>query len=71
MYVEGIRVGLGIDRHGPDAQFLAGPDDTEGDLTPVRDQDLIEQCLSFSRPAPIPLRPQVGAQHRFWINWDR
>jgi hypothetical protein len=34
---------LGIDGHGPDAHFPAGPDDPQGDLAPVGDEDFGEQ----------------------------
>jgi hypothetical protein len=44
--VERCPVGLGIDGHGFDAQFLGGPDDPEGDFPPVGDQDLREHEAS-------------------------
>ena len=43
--VKGLTVGVGVDRHRPDAHLLARPDDPDRDLTPVRDQDLLEQLL--------------------------
>jgi hypothetical protein len=43
--VEGIVIGFGIDRQGPDPQFFAGADDAEGDFAAVGDQDFIEHGL--------------------------
>jgi hypothetical protein len=41
-HVEARAVGLGVHGDGLDAELLAGPDDAERDLAPVRDQDLAE-----------------------------
>ena len=40
--VQGVAVGLGIDRHRLDAHPAAGLDDAAGDLAAVGDQDLLE-----------------------------
>ena len=58
-----VGVGLGIDRHRPDAEPLAGADDATGDLATVGDQDLVEgrlvsQRLAFGR------RPWRGFDRR-------
>ena len=47
-----VGVGLRIDRHGLDAEPLAGPHDSAGDLAAIGDQDLVERrlwqpCLRF------------------------
>ena len=39
-HVEGVPVRLGVDGHGGNAHLLAGPDDPDGDLPPVGNQDL-------------------------------
>ena len=44
--MQGVLVGLGIDRHGLDAQFAAGADDAQRDFTTVRDEDLVEHGRS-------------------------
>ena len=44
--MERIPVRLGIDRHGLDPELLADPYDAEGDLPPVRDEDLLEHPWS-------------------------
>jgi len=50
--MEGVAVGLGIDRHGLDAHLLAGQDHPEGDLAPVGDEDLLERrCIDGDREA--------------------
>src|SRR5581483_2202897 len=41
--MHGVGVGGRVDRHGGDAQFLAGAQDAERDLAAVGDQDLIEK----------------------------
>ena len=43
--VEAVLVGRGIYRDGLDTHFAAGSDHTKGDLTPVRDQYLLEIYL--------------------------
>ncbi len=40
--VQRVGVGGGVHRHGPDAELPAGPDDAQGDLSAVGDQDLAE-----------------------------
>ena len=55
--VEGVAVGLGIDRHRPHAQLAAGADHPERDLAPVGDQDLAEHV--FGR-APTLSRRRSG-----------
>ena len=40
--VERVLVGLGIDGHGLDPQFAARTDDAQGNLTAVRNQNLLE-----------------------------
>src|SRR5439155_65021 len=42
LHVQRVRVRGGVDRHGLDAQLAGRPDDAEGDLGPVRDEDLVE-----------------------------
>ena len=38
--MQGLFIRLGVDGDGGDAHLLAGPDDPDGDLAPVGDQDL-------------------------------
>ena len=45
-HVQGVPVGLRVDRHGLDAQLLAGQDHPQGDLAPVGDEDLPEGRLT-------------------------
>ena len=44
-HVPRVAVGLGIHRHGGDAQLLRGLDDAAGDLSAVCNQDLVPQRL--------------------------
>ena len=44
LHVHGVGVGFRIDRHRADIQFLAGADDADGDLTAVRDQNLLKHA---------------------------
>ncbi len=48
-HVQRARVDLGVDGHGLDAELAARAQDAEGDLAPVRDQDLSEHA----RPARV------------------
>ena len=41
-HVQRVRVGLGVDGHGRDAELAAGADDAHGDLAAVGDEDLLE-----------------------------
>ena len=43
-----VAVGLGIDRHGLDAEPARGPDDAAGDFAPIGDEKLGEHAA----PAP-------------------
>src|SRR5690606_1814065 len=43
-------VGIRVDRHGTDAQLVAGTDDTERDLAAVRDQDLADHAEMLPSP---------------------
>ena len=47
--VEGVAVGLAVDRDGPDAELAAGGDDPQRDLAAVRDEYLLEHCRA-ARP---------------------
>src|SRR3954469_9731448 len=38
--MDGLRVGVAVDRHGLDAHLATGPDHSQGDLTAVGYQDL-------------------------------
>ena len=40
--VQRVLVDLGVDGDGLDPELLAGPDDAQGDLAPVRDEDALE-----------------------------
>ena len=40
--VQAVAVGFGVDRHGADAQVLAGADDAHGDFAAVGDQDFFK-----------------------------
>ena len=42
LHVHGIGIRLRIDRHGADVQFLAGPDDADGDFAAIGDQNLLK-----------------------------
>ena len=45
--VERVAIELGVDRDGRDAELAGGPDDADGDLAAVGDQDLLQhgcQC---------------------------
>ena len=41
-HVQRVRVRFGVDRHGADAEFLAGADDPDGDFAAVDDEDFGE-----------------------------
>ena len=45
-HMQGFPVGFGIHRHSGDAHFLTGPDDPDGDLAPVGDQNFREHIIS-------------------------
>ena len=42
--VQTVAVRLRVDRHGPDAQLLAGTNDTERDLAAIGDQDFLKEA---------------------------
>jgi hypothetical protein len=44
--VERVTVGRRVDGDGLDAELTAGPDDPDGDLASVRDQDAAEHGFS-------------------------
>ena len=56
----------GVDRHGLDVQLPAGPDDPQGDLPPVGDQNTLQHgltpsgCGTAGRGSPPPRRPGPG-----------
>ena len=73
--VEGVTVGLGIDGDRSDAHLPAGPDDPDGDLAPVGDEDRRKHAIScqivtqntparpinpIRRPAGNPIRGPAG-----------
>ena len=41
-HMEGARVGVGIDRHGPDTHAAGGLDDAAGDFAAIGDENLLE-----------------------------
>ena len=41
-YMQRIAIEIGVDRHGRDAELAGGADDSDRDLTPVGDQDLLQ-----------------------------
>jgi hypothetical protein len=43
--VKGLLVDIGVDGNGLDAEFLAGPDDAQGDLAAIGDKDFMEHEL--------------------------
>ena len=45
-HVQRVAVGLAVDGHGLYAQFLAGTDHAQGDLTAIGDQDFLEHFLN-------------------------
>ena len=45
--VERLAVGLAVDGHRLDPQLPAGPDDPQGDLPAVGDQDFLEQAAGL------------------------
>ena len=45
-HVEGLAVGLGEDGDGRDAELAARPDDADGDLAAIRDEDLANGALT-------------------------
>ncbi len=54
-HVERVGIDLGVDGDRPQVEHPAGSDDTQGDLAPVGDQNLLEHDLSSfltSRPRP-------------------
>ena len=53
-HVHGVGVGGGMDRDRCDAKLLASPFDAKRDLSPVRDQDLVEHRapISVARSPP-------------------
>ena len=60
-HMHGVGVGSGVDRDGRDAKLLASPFDAKRDLSPVRDQDLVEHrapiSVARSPPAARHIRP--------------
>ena len=44
-HVQGVAVGLAVDRDRADAQFLAGADDPQRNLTAIGDQDFLEHAI--------------------------
>ena len=50
--VQRVAVGLGIDRHGLDAEPLGRRDDAAGDLAPIGDEKLFEHWV----PAPYSIK---------------
>jgi hypothetical protein len=47
--VQRFAVGLAVHGHGLDAEFVAGADYAEGDLSPVGYEDFLEQAISGKR----------------------
>jgi hypothetical protein len=58
--MERLAVGFGEDGDGPDAELAARPDDPDGDLAAIRDEDLpergahVERIIAGRDPAPYP-----------------
>ena len=46
-HVQRVAVELGVDGHGGHPQLAAGPDDPDGDLPPVGDENLLEHAAPF------------------------
>ncbi|CAB4696608.1 unannotated protein [freshwater metagenome] len=43
--MEGVTVEIGVHRHGSDAHFLTGADDTDCNFAAVGDEDLFKHAL--------------------------
>jgi hypothetical protein len=63
-------VGVGIDRHRGDAQFLAGADDADGDLAAVGDEDFVEHGNYQTISVEIGL-PSIWVILSMGIGWMR
>ena len=46
-HVERVPVEVGVDGHGGHPQLAAGPDDPDGDLSPVGDENLLQHAAPF------------------------
>ncbi|CAB4562116.1 unannotated protein [freshwater metagenome] len=44
-HMEGVTVEIGVHRHGSDAHFLTGADDTDCNFAAVGDEDLFKHAL--------------------------
>jgi hypothetical protein len=59
--VKRLAIGLGEDGDGLDAELAARPDDPDGDLAAIRDEDLLERgahvasMIAGTDPSPLPL----------------
>ncbi len=53
-HVKAVAVRFRVNRHRGDPQFLAGADHTQGNLTPVGDQDFVEQPFGRKIAAGAP-----------------
>jgi hypothetical protein len=42
-----VAVGLGVDRHGLDAEFAASPEYAQGDLAPIGNQDFTDHSSTW------------------------
>ena len=60
-HMRAVAVGLGIDRYGLNAQFLAGADDANGNFAAVGDQDLAKP---YGRQTEPPRTPPAGRSAR-------
>jgi hypothetical protein len=46
--MQGVTVNLRIDGHRPNSHFPTGPDDADGYLSPIRDENFVEQDFTYS-----------------------
>ncbi len=61
--VQGVLVGVRIDRNGPNAQTPRGLDDSAGDFTAIGDQDFLEH-------RPLGGRPRFGSLFSSGFYWS-
>jgi len=60
--VHGIDVGLGIDGHGFDVQFLAGTDDPDGNFTAIGYENFLKHDVSIKGDGLAADRPGTAPQ---------
>src|SRR5947209_16765402 len=68
--MEGVAVGLGIDRNRLNSHAARGLDDPAGDFAAIGDQDAFEHAFLESRPWAGPFPGRWGLSGRaVWLPW--